>query len=124
MLCPSFDKIDPLMGDGTLANLSFVGDSMDGMDAKDIFFGFFSWAQTLTQVASDFVFEQWDDSHENEKDVLDLDEDGSNHEGKGLSPINPIVVCTQTTYNCNNSRKKTHKQVNEAMPFGNFGMIN
>jgi hypothetical protein len=57
MLCPSFDKIDPLMGDGTLANLSFVGDSMDGMDAKDIFFGFFSWAQTLTQVASDFVFE-------------------------------------------------------------------
>jgi len=44
MLCPSFDKIDLLMGDGTLANSSFVGDSMDGMDGKDIFFGFFSWA--------------------------------------------------------------------------------
>jgi hypothetical protein len=57
MLCPSFDKIDPLMGDRTLANPPFVGDSMDGMDAKDFFFGFFSHAQTLTQVASDFVFE-------------------------------------------------------------------
>jgi hypothetical protein len=43
MLCPSFDKIDPLMGDGTLANPSFVGHSMDGMDAKDfIYLLFFS----------------------------------------------------------------------------------
>lgn len=107
MLCPSFDKIDPLMGDRTSANPPFVGDSKDGVDAKDTFFGFFTQAQTLTQVASDFVFEQWDDSLENEKDTLDLDEDGSNNEGKGLSPINPIVVCTQTTSNCNNSRKKT-----------------
>jgi len=45
MLCPSFDKIGPLMGDGTLANPSFVNDSMEGVDAKDIVFGFFSWAQ-------------------------------------------------------------------------------
>jgi hypothetical protein len=30
---------------------------MDGVDAKDFFFGFFSHAQTHTQVASDFVFE-------------------------------------------------------------------
>ncbi len=74
MLCPSFDKIDPLMGDRTFTNPPFVGDSMDGMDAKDIFFGFFSQAQTLTQVASDFVFEQWDESLENEKDALDFDE--------------------------------------------------
>ncbi len=106
MLCPSFDKIDPLMGERTLANLPFVGDSMDGVDAKNIFFGFFSQAQTLTQVASDFVFEQWDDSLENDKDAFDFDEDGFNHEGEGLSPINPIVVCIQTTSNCNNSRKK------------------
>jgi hypothetical protein len=42
MLCPSFDKIDPLMGDRTSANPPFVGDSKDGVDAKDTFFGFFT----------------------------------------------------------------------------------
>ncbi len=114
MLCPSFDKIDPLMGDKAFTNPPF--DSMDGVDAKDFFLGLFSQAQTLTQVARNFVFEQWDDSFKNEKDAFDFDEGGSNHEGEGLSPINPIVVCTQTTSNCNNSRKKPHKQVNEAMP--------
>jgi hypothetical protein len=37
MLCPSFDKIDPLMGDRTFTNPPF--DSMDGVDAKRHFFG-------------------------------------------------------------------------------------
>jgi hypothetical protein len=42
MLCPFFEKINSLMGDKTFTNPPFVGDSMDGVDAKDIFFGFFS----------------------------------------------------------------------------------
>jgi hypothetical protein len=40
MLCPSFDKIDVLMGDKTSTNPPLVSNSTNGMDVKDIFFEF------------------------------------------------------------------------------------